>query len=159
MTEVLPIVVAVARGAVVVALLMVGSAGGAIAQMDGGGGEMAGASGCGASPPMMATGGDGQPAPQVLDATVGQPFTVSLASNPTTGYRWGLAQPLDETIVQLVHSAYQRGQPGLIGAGGVETWTFLPLCVGATTIELEYRRPWEQPAPDDRHTTYVVVVQ
>lgn len=114
--------------------------------------------GCGAPTPSVAT-PDGQPAPQVLQATVGQPFSISLDSNPTTGYRWGLAQPLDETILHLVHSAYQRGRPGLIGAGGTETWTFLPVCQGATTIAMEYRRPWERPEQDDRHASYVVVVQ
>lgn len=99
------------------------------------------------------------PGLEVLDATVGQPFTISLASNPTTGYRWGLAQPLDETVLHLVHSAYQRGQSGLMGAGGVETWTFLPVCAGVTVLDFAYWRPWEQPAPGDRQARYLIVVQ
>jgi inhibitor of cysteine peptidase len=116
------------------------------------------AGGCGA--PASAVGGqDGIPAPQQVQATVGQPFDISLDSNPTTGYRWGLAQPLDETILHLVHSSYQRGGAGLMGAGGEETWIFLPLCQGATMIEMEYRRPWERPEQDDRHASYLVVVQ
>jgi inhibitor of cysteine peptidase len=123
------------------------------------GGAQTPAGGCGAPAPNVGAAMDGQPAPQVVQATVGQPFSLTLDSNPTTGYRWGLAQPLDETIVHLVHSAYQRGRPGVIGAGGVETWTFLPICQGTTTIDMEYRRPWERPEQDDRHATYVVVVQ
>jgi inhibitor of cysteine peptidase len=96
---------------------------------------------------------------QGIDATVGQPFSVSLESNPTTGYRWELAQPLDESILQLVQNTYQRSGPAMPGAGGTEVWTFEPLCQGASMIALRYRRPWEPPSANDRMAVYAVSVR
>jgi predicted secreted protein len=118
------------------------------------GAQQPGVSGCGA----MTTDAPPPPDVQIVNAKLGEPFSLSLDSNPTTGYRWDFAQPLDESVLQLQSSDFQRGQPGLPGAGGTQNWTFLPLCGGATAIHLEYRRPWEPPAPTDRHADYNVVV-
>lgn len=139
--------------AALLALALLGaSPAGAQAQADAGGAPLP--TGCGAPVPDTTP-----PGVEEVEATVGQPFTISLDSNPTTGYRWGLAQPLDETVLHLVHSAYQRGPSGLMGAGGVETWTFLPVCAGVTVLDFAYWRPWEQPTPGDRQARYLVVVR
>jgi inhibitor of cysteine peptidase len=115
------------------------------------------ASGCGAPAP---DGSESAPAQETLEASVGQEFSISLPANPTTGYQWELAQPLDESILQLVSTTFERPEsPPRPGAGGTSVWTFLPLCAGATTVALRYRRPWEPPAPTDRQAVYVVVVR
>jgi inhibitor of cysteine peptidase len=115
--------------------------------------------GCGATTPPLSSVDASRVSAQTVDATVGQPFSVSLDSNPTTGYRWELAQPLDESILQLVQNAYQRSGPAMPGAGGSEIWTFEPLCQGATMIALRYRRPWEPPSANDRMAVYAVTVR
>lgn len=118
-----------------------------------------GASGCGGTapplPPMASGTMDG---PQIINATVGQPFSITLEANPTTGYSWALAQPLDESVLQVVQHTYQRGGPAMPGAGGNDVWTFEPLCAGFTTIALKYRRPWEPDDPTARQATYYVSV-
>lgn len=37
---------------------------------------------------------------QPIEVLVGQAFSLTLESNPSTGYHWQLAQPVDETIVK-----------------------------------------------------------
>ena len=49
---------------------------------------------------------------------VGAEFTLALEANPTTGYQWQLAQPLDASLVQ-------RFPFGLSLAAAREPWMFL----------------------------------
>jgi inhibitor of cysteine peptidase len=79
---------------------------------------------------------------------VGDPFTVTLCSNPTTGFQWSeSAQISDQTVVQQMdHKSLSPGTKeagGLVGAPGKEVWTFKALKKGTSTIYLEYGRPWE----------------
>ncbi|HZR98275.1 MAG TPA: protease inhibitor I42 family protein [Chloroflexota bacterium] len=93
-----------------------------------------------------------------IAATVGVPFSITLDSNPTTGYSWDLATPLDPNVVDLLQHTYQRAGAPRPGAGGTEIWTFEPLCAGFTTIVLRYRRPWEPNDPNDRQVAYDIFI-
>ncbi|MFH1347753.1 MAG: protease inhibitor I42 family protein [Candidatus Margulisiibacteriota bacterium] len=84
--------------------------------------------------------------------SVGEEFTITLESNPTTGYQWQLARPLDDKIVGLGESKYEMEkqesvETGMVGVGGHEYWTFKAKGKGTTSIELKYVRPWEKDAP------------
>ncbi len=75
---------------------------------------------------------------------VGDVVKVTMASNPSTGFKWGLAGISDPTVLA------QDGEPEYVppdstapGAGGQEVWTFKALKKGTTNISLEYSRPWE----------------
>ena len=93
-----------------------------------------------------------------IEVAVEREFSVTLPSNPTTGYHWELAAPLAEGIVKLVNSTYQAPATGLLGAGGEEIWTFKAVGRGETVIELKYVRPWEKDvAPADRASFRVTV--
>jgi inhibitor of cysteine peptidase len=94
-----------------------------------------------------------------FDVTVGQEFSLTLASNPTTGYRWELADHLDEAIVKLVASEFKAPQTTLIGAGGQEIWTFRAAGRGETVISLKYVRPWEQDGEPAQTASYKVTVR
>ena len=120
------------------------------------------ASGCGASPGgtmMLDPSTSGTTTRSPYSAVTGVPFSLTLPSNRTTGYSWVLAEPLDDTVLQLDHHVYNRPSTSVPGAGGTETWTFTPLCAGATTVSLVYRRPWEPATPNDRREVYDVAVQ
>jgi inhibitor of cysteine peptidase len=93
-----------------------------------------------------------------IAATVGVPFSITLDANPTTGYSWDLATPLDPNVVDLLQHTYQRSGGSRPGAGGTEIWTFDPLCAGFTTIVLRYRRPWEPNDPNDRQIAYDIFI-
>jgi len=80
----------------------------------------------------------------VMHAVVGGELTVTLGSNPTTGFQWSeFAEISDETIIRQVdHKFVGPGIDEPPGTPGEEVWTFEALKEGTTTTFLEYSRPW-----------------
>ena len=73
---------------------------------------------------------------------VGQQMEITLASNPTTGLSWDVAD--DAGIVKLIgEPSYIQdpGPTGMVGRGGAERLTFEATKSGSGTLVLEYRRP------------------
>jgi inhibitor of cysteine peptidase len=95
-----------------------------------------------------------------IEVAAGKEFSISLKSNPTTGYRWQLAKPADETMLKLVKSGYQADPhpAGMVGVGGKEVWTFNAVNPGKTTLEFKYVRSWEKDKPPAQTAKYEVVV-
>lgn len=89
---------------------------------------------------------------------VGQTLVLSLASNPTTGYQWGIAE-LDEAILRETDHQYKADWPVTIGSGGKEVWRFQALNSGTTRLSLEYTRPWEENAEAIQTYTVEVMVR
>lgn len=83
----------------------------------------------------------------LIIVNAGDTFKIELKSNPTTGYLWQLARPLDNNIINLVSSQYIPPETNLIGAGNKEVWIFKALKSGKTSIILKYIRPWENDRP------------
>ena len=75
---------------------------------------------------------------------VGRELTVTLGSNPTTGYQWSEdAEISDASIVkQVSHEFVGPGIDKPPGTPGEEVWTFKGLERGTVTILLEYSRSW-----------------
>ena len=80
---------------------------------------------------------------QTIDIGVNQQFVIALGSNPgSTGYSWQASY--DETMLKLVEYIHkEKPEPGLVGAGGVESFRFKALKTGRTEITLTYEQPWE----------------
>ena len=78
----------------------------------------------------------------VMSTVLGGELTVTLGSNPTTGYQWSEdAEISDKTIIQQVSHTFVG--PGIDlppGTPGEEVWVFKALKRGTTTILLEYIR-------------------
>ena len=72
------------------------------------------------------------------------PQTVSFAleSNPTTGYSWQVEQSEDLFKVESAFAENEHAE-GMVGAGGMETFTLTPQKSGKTEVTLTYARPWE----------------
>lgn len=89
-------------------------------------------------------------------------FVIELASNPTTGYSWSL-KPYDLRYIKPIQHQYIPPKRSLIGAGGVEHWTF-QLTQEAMAqpheifIEFIYIRPWEK-AKVSRQETFKVITR
>ncbi len=81
---------------------------------------------------------------QILNIAQDRTFTVILASNPTTGYSWGLIESPATDILVLLSSDFMVSDKKLIGSGGWERWKFRTKGRGTTTIRLIYHRPWEK---------------
>jgi predicted secreted protein len=74
----------------------------------------------------------------------GQEFVIALESNPTTGYQWQLAEPLEEEVLSLVKTEFEEPEEDMVGASGEERWTFIAEGRGDTIIDFVYVRPWEE---------------
>jgi predicted secreted protein len=79
--------------------------------------------------------------PILVEMFVGDTYTVSLESTPSTGYRWEVS--VSDSIVEVVDHEY-RSVSELIGAAGYEDFHFKALSPGETEIEMLYLRPWKR---------------
>ena len=75
-----------------------------------------------------------------------QTATVSLPSNPTTGYSWKVEQSND---LFEITSEFAAGEGGALGAGGTDTFTLTPQASGETAVMFMYGRSWEE-APESK---------
>lgn len=97
---------------------------------------------------------------QQVSLSRNQTLEVALPSNPSTGYRWDVAE-VDSAIVQqqddptyVPDSADQTR----VGSGGTQTFTFRAIGAGQTTLTLIYHRPWETNVdPAQTYTLRLVV--
>ncbi len=82
---------------------------------------------------------------KTVEVAAGDSFTVTLCSNPTTGFSWSeQAQISDQTILQQTdHKFVAPEGTEVVGAAGKEVWTFKAVKKGDTTVSMEYSRPWE----------------
>ena len=81
---------------------------------------------------------------EIVVDTFADLLTVTLCSNPTTGFKWELVENTDEMVLEYKSNEYLPPEAtGAVGAGGKEIWTFKPLKHGESTISMEYGRPWE----------------
>jgi len=84
---------------------------------------------------------------RAVEVAVGDSFTVTLCSNPTTGFIWSeQAQISDQALLQQTDHQLvmpESEPPPPPGTPGQEVWTFKALNKGETTVSLEYSRPWE----------------
>ena len=97
---------------------------------------------------------------QTIDIGVNQEFVIALGSNPTTGYGW--QESYDENMLELVEKTYKLGkeaEQGMVGAGGVEYFRLKPLKTGKTEITLVYKRPWEEPTPQDVTKVFTINIK
>jgi inhibitor of cysteine peptidase len=94
--------------------------------------------------------------------THGQPLVITLASNPTTGYRWAIAG-VDSGILrrmgEVEFSPSKPQEPQLVGAGGTETFRFTASRPGTTTLKMMYQRSWEKESEPARQFQVVVTIR
>ena len=76
-----------------------------------------------------------------IDVRPGETFELRLPSNPSTGYRWELVDPVPETVRPVGVSRTDPPRGNLVGAPTQETWTFEAARAGTGTIGFVFRRP------------------
>jgi inhibitor of cysteine peptidase len=97
---------------------------------------------------------------QTVTIGVNQEFVIAFGSNPTTGYSW--QESYDQTMLELVEKIYRPGEEarkGVVGAGGVEYFRFKAVKTGQTEITLVYKRPWEEPTPQDVTKVFTINIE
>lgn len=90
----------------------------------------------------------------------GSQFSIGLSANKTTGYSWTLHATGTAGITR-VSETYAEDVQGtsLVGAGGVQTFTFRAMTPGKATMRFDYLRPWEHNVPPVRTSIFRVTVQ
>ena len=112
-------------------------------------------SGCGANGTRITDADNGKQ----ISIKPGDVVTVTLESNPTTGYSWQVMEIDNAILIQDGDPEYKQssGSDGLVGAGGTETFHFRAVGSGNASLELGYMRPWESVPPIQTFTIQVVV--
>jgi len=82
-----------------------------------------------------------------ISVSSGEQFSISLESNPATGYSWAVRIPLDAEKILIIGSEFAKTKPGKPGEGGEQLWRFKALSSGDVKLELVYIRPWEKEEP------------
>ena len=82
-----------------------------------------------------------------ITVTAGEQFTISLESNPTTGYNWSVRIPEGGEKIMIISSEYAKSKSGKIGEGGEQLWRFKTIGTGEVKLELSYIRPWKKKEP------------
>jgi len=97
-----------------------------------------------------------------VKVAVGGSVTVTLDSNPSTGFSWALTENSDESVLQEASHEYvppeTSGTP-VLGKGGEEVWVFNALKEGKSNISMEYKQPWEADAEPAETFDLTVVVK
>jgi predicted secreted protein len=82
---------------------------------------------------------------QDISVKMGSRVTLSLCSNPTTGFQWSEKAQIGNPQV-LEQKSYKFEAPastGMVGVPGNAVWTFEAMGLGTSTVYLEYSRNWQ----------------
>ncbi len=97
---------------------------------------------------------------QTITVAKGGTLTVTLASNPTTGFQWTVDQPDPSKLKQVGEPAYTSDCPdGRSGCGGHQTFAFTATGSGQTVLRLIYHRTFEQGKPPAQSFEVIVNIQ
>ena len=97
---------------------------------------------------------------KAVNAVLNQEFTIALGSNISTGYSWQPA--FDANYLNLVTKEYKNGDNAngkIVGAPGVEYFTFKALKTGDTRVTFTYMRPWEPATPQDQQQIFTINIK
>ncbi len=82
-----------------------------------------------------------------IDLNIGQALTLTLPSNPSTGYRWQLQDGASTILGVLSPEVYSsNASDDMVGSAGQSTWRFRAKSAGEGHLLLVYQQPW---APGD----------
>ena len=96
---------------------------------------------------------------KIIEASVGQQFTITLRGNATTGYVWQMAEGTNSKTVKKISDKYTADNTGRVGSGGDHVWTYKAVAAGETTITLNYLRPREKPVAPTKTLIYKIKVK
>lgn len=82
---------------------------------------------------------------QSAEVKVGGEITITLCSNPSTGFSWEEPVIADPAVVSAVATGYREPQatPPVVGAPGTQLVTLKGSAAGKTTVTLAYSQPWD----------------
>jgi predicted secreted protein len=97
---------------------------------------------------------------QQTDVAVGDELTISLCSNPTTGFSWQEPEISNGAVVGLVDRSFDTASAGegdpVVGAAGTDVITLKATAAGTSNVVLKYSQPW--PGGTSGEWTYTLTV-
>ena len=93
-----------------------------------------------------------------FEVSPGERFSIVVESNPSTGYGWALAEPLDRPVLRLVGDDYHPPETDLVGAAGHQELTFEAVGDGSTFVQLWYVRSFDDPPEPAERAQFEVIV-
>lgn len=85
----------------------------------------------------------------VKNVKLNQQFQITLDSNPSTGYSWEVNY--NPKYLKLISQNYVSSNSNIIGAPGIEIFTFKAIKNGQTYINFNYQRTWEDQPLKTKH--------
>ncbi|OQX17993.1 MAG: hypothetical protein BWK80_38725, partial [Desulfobacteraceae bacterium IS3] len=74
---------------------------------------------------------------------IGDTISVSLMSNPSTGYQWTI-ESLDQNVLKHTGKSYASAcEETVVGCGGKELFGFEAVSAGKTSLKIAYYRSWQ----------------
>ena len=91
---------------------------------------------------------------------VGDTLVITLVSNPSTGFAWTVVDPVPASLAALGEPVFvpPEGDEDLVGAAGVEEFSFEAVASGTGSLALAYVRSWEEGAPPEETFEVEVIV-
>jgi len=93
-----------------------------------------------------------------FQAEIGDKITVKLCSNPTTGFKWNYKTTIENVLKEEDYD-FEEPKGDVLGAAGIEVWTFEAVEKGTTEVRMEYSQPWEGGLKAEWTYTMTVTVQ
>jgi inhibitor of cysteine peptidase len=87
---------------------------------------------------------------------VGDRLTLKLASNPTTGYRWG--EP-EVRHLEVISADSEPGSSERVGSPGFQIFSLKATEAGESTLTLSYVRPFEKDQPPAKTFLLFVTIE
>jgi len=92
-----------------------------------------------------------------IEVQPGDEFSIALASNPSTGFRWKMTLPEGAQPVTFLGSEHVVADTVMPGVPGTEVFKFKAAAEGEVQAAFVYERPWETiPAPTRKIFTILV---
>lgn len=85
---------------------------------------------------------------EAIKVLKGHEFTITLQSNPGTGYQWN--PTFNTTILNLVSHEYKPASTKLLGSPGTDVFTFKAINHGTDTVKMIYKRSWEKESVQEK---------
>ncbi len=93
----------------------------------------------------------------------GEVMSITLESNPSTGYSWFATISKPTVLVQMGDPQYQEpassGNTPIVGAAGTQTFYFQAAETGTTTLTLDYKRSFETNVAPEKSVSMTVEVK
>ena len=86
---------------------------------------------------------------------IGDKIRAKLCSNPTTGFKWEYEMSNDNVLKEEDYD-FEEPKGNVVGAPGIDVWTFEAVNKGTTEVRMAYSQPWE--GGEKEEWTYSITV-